>query len=164
MTYLKIMHHDTDTIAKLSQFASSIVKEHYDPILGSVQNDYMIDKFQSSEAIIEQIMQGHYYYLMITDVHKIGFIAFYPRENDLYISKFYLQKDHRGKGLSKDMFSFIISKARELGFDAIVLNVNKYNRMAIRAYEKLGFIKTNEEKNDIGNGYFMDDFVYRYNI
>jgi hypothetical protein len=31
-------------------------------------------------------------------------------------------------------------------------------------YEKMGFINVGEEKNYIGNGFFMDDFVYKYLI
>jgi hypothetical protein len=29
-------------------------------------------------------------------------------------------------------------------------------------YEKLGFVRVRDEKNDIGHGYYMDDFVYDY--
>ena len=81
----------------------------------------------------------------------------------MYLSKFYLLKEQRGKGISKDMLQFVIEKTKEAGLSSIVLNVNKKNS-AIKAYEKLGFIKIGEEKNDIGNGYFMDDFVYKYCI
>jgi len=29
-------------------------------------------------------------------------------------------------------------------------------------YEHLGFVKIGEEKNDIGQGFFMDDYVFSY--
>ena len=41
----------------------------------------------------------------------------------------------------------------------IELNVNRFND-AVRVYEKLGFRRIREEKNDIGHGYYMDDYVY----
>ena len=44
-----------------------------------------------------------------------------------------------------------------------VLNVNKDNS-AVKVYERLGFVRIREEKNDIGQGFFMDDFVYTYEI
>lgn len=164
MKYLEVKKNDAAAIKELSDLASKIVKEHYDPILGATQNDYMIKKFQSASSITEQLNQGYKYYF-ICDMagNKLGFLAFYPRKNDIYLSKFYLQKNQRGKGISKDMLQFVIKKTKQAGFSSIVLNVNKENS-AIKAYEKLGFIKIGEEKNDIGNGYFMDDYVYRYCI
>ena len=88
-------------------------------------------------------------------------MAMYPRGNELYLSKFYLHKDYRGRGLSRQMLSFVEQQARKAGADAITLNVNKYNS-AVYAYEKLGFHRIRDEVNDIGHGYVMDDYVYEY--
>ena len=49
------------------------------------------------------------------------------------------------------------------GIPAIELNVNRDNS-AVRAYEKLGFQMIRTEKNDIGEGFFMDDFVFRLEL
>ena len=43
------------------------------------------------------------------------------------------------------------------------LNVNKHND-TIRIYEKMGFRLLRSEKNDIGSGYYMDDYVYRLEL
>ncbi|BAM47430.1 GNAT family N-acetyltransferase [Amphibacillus xylanus] len=165
MKYIEIKKTDMKAIHELSSLASKIVKEHYDPIIGKAQNDYMIEKFQSVTSILEQLAQNYQYYF-VTDYHnrKIGFIAFYPRRDDLYLSKFYLEKEYRGQGIASEMFDFVKSKAQALGFNIIVLNVNKENLVAIRAYERLGLIRITEEKIDIGNGYYMDDYVYQYLI
>ena len=66
-----------ETIADLSEFASAIVKEHYDPILGNEQNDYMIEKFQSPQAIREQIEHGYTYYFIVSDGTRAGFFGYY---------------------------------------------------------------------------------------
>ena len=164
MNYEKISASNTVEIKELSALATEIVKEHFDSLIGAAQNDYMIRRFQSVPAITEQLEHGYQYYF-VSDIagNKVGFLAFYPRGNELYLSKFYLQKAQRGKGIAKDMLQFVIQRAQEVGLSSIVLNVNK-NNSAVLAYEKLGFIKIIEEKNDIGNGYVMDDFVYRYLI
>ena len=78
----------------------------------------------------------------------------------MYLSKFYLYKSERGKGYSHDMMTFVITNAKELKLNGIELNVNKHNS-ACRAYESLGFKIVRSEKNDIGNGFYMDDYVYR---
>lgn len=162
MNYIEVKKDNKETILKLSNLASMIVKEHYDPILGASQNDYMIEKFQSARSITEQLENGYSYYL-VENQEKVGFIAYYIRENDLYLSKFYLRKDQRGKGISKDMLKFVIKKAKEANRFSIVLNVNKENN-AIYVYEKLGFVRIGAEKIDIGNNYFMDDFIYKYSF
>ncbi len=164
MNYEKILTSDTDAIKELSDLATEIVKEHFDPIIGAAQNDYMIEKFQSVPAISQQLENGYQYYL-VRDItgKKVGFLAFYPRGNELYLSKMYLHKTKRGQGIAKDMLQFVIGQAQEDGLASIVLNVNKNNN-AIGAYEKLGFKKIKEEKKDIGDGFFMDDFIYEYLI
>ena len=81
----------------------------------------------------------------------------------MYLSKLYLYKAERGKGYSRRMVDFVAGKAREAGLAAIELNVNRDNS-AVRAYEKLGFQMIRAEKNDIGEGFFMDDFVFRLEL
>lgn len=165
MNYEKVSVSDTDMIKELSDLATGIVKEHYDPILGEGQNDYMIHKFQSVAAITEQLEHYNYQYYFVSDTtgNKVGFLAFYQKGNELYLSKFYLQKAQRGKGIARDMLQFAIQRAQEQGLSSITLNVNKNNN-AVSVYEKLGFKRIGQEKIDIGNGFFMDDFVYEYII
>lgn len=151
-------------ITALSALATAIVREHFDPIIGKAQNDYMLQKFQTAEAIGRQLAQGYQYYVVHNQqCHAVGFLAFYPRQQDLYLSKFYLQKDARGQGYARTMLQFVLEQAALVGKDKIVLNVNR-NNPVVQVYEHLGFVKTGEEKNDIGNGFFMDDFVFTYTI
>lgn len=97
------------------------------------------------------------------DNGKVGFLAFYPRDNALYLSEFYLYESERGKGYFRQMLEFVISGAKKLNLNGIELNANKKNS-ACRAYESLGFKIVRSEKNSIGNGYFMDDYVYRLEL
>lgn len=162
--FMPVALENQEKIRELSELASQIVKEHYDPILGSEQNDYMIEKFQSVPAITEQLQHGYRYYLICGEKgEKEGFLGFYPKEKEMYISKFYLHRDFRGRGLSKRMLDFVVEETKKLGLERITLNVNKYND-AIQAYEKLGFVRLRDEVNDIGHGYVMDDYVYLYQI
>ena len=165
MNYIKLSPADEALIADLSALASSIVKEHYDPIIGAEQNDYMIAKFQSAASIKEQLSRNISYYLVCTDqAEKVGFIAFYPRGNELYLSKFYLHKSQRGQGISRQMMGFVITQAKKINASSVALNVNKHNTLAIAVYERLGFKKIRDEKIDIGSGWYMDDYVYEYVI
>ncbi|MBR5704887.1 MAG: GNAT family N-acetyltransferase [Deltaproteobacteria bacterium] len=163
MEFKELFTGEEEKIREMSQMASAIVKEHYDPIIGPGQNDYMIRKFQSVEAIREQLAQGYRYFFVTRGGKNIGFMAFYPRGSAMYLSKFYLYKQERGKGFSRKMMAHVAEEARKAGLASIELNVNKHNS-ARSAYEKLGFKVIRTEKNDIGHGFFMDDYVYSLEV
>ena len=163
ITFERLVLDDRDGILAMSRLATDILSEHYNPILGKAQNDYMLEKFQSADAIGHQLESGYQYYFVRVEDRNIGFLAFYPRGEAMYLSKLYLLKGERGKGYSRQMIDFVVGKAREASLGSIELNVNKHND-AILAYESLGFRKVRAEKNDIGSGYFMDDYVYALNV
>jgi ribosomal protein S18 acetylase RimI-like enzyme len=50
--------------------------------------------------------------------------------------------------------------AKKANADALFLQVNKHNN-AYSFYVKNGFEKESEFKFDIGNGFYMDDYVMR---
>lgn len=60
------------------------------------------------------------------------------------------------------MRNFAAAEANAAGLPAIFLNVNRDNAQVIAIYEHLGFVRVREEKNDIGGGFFMDDYVLEY--
>ena len=163
MEFNKIVNEDSDGIAYLADLASRIVKEYYDELLGTAQNDYMIEKFQSVKAIAGQLESGYQYYIMENDGKTVGFIGYYPSGKRMYLSKFYLDKNARGLGLGKMALTFLVEQTKAANMEAIYLNVNKYNE-SIKAYERMGFVRIGEEVNDIGNGYVMDDYVYEYRL
>lgn len=164
----------TQKIEDLSRLATSIVREHFDPIIGKEQNDYMLARFQTPEAIASQIDEGYEYSFVCPpgttgkeppEQRRIGFVAFCQRGADeLYLSKFYLRADQRGRGYSHDMLEFVCREAAKRGCSRIILNVNRNNYQAILAYEHLGFRKVREERNSIGGGFYMDDFVYELDL
>jgi GNAT superfamily N-acetyltransferase len=160
MEFIRITADNGDGVAELSRVASEIVREHYDPLLGPEQNTYMINMFQSVPAITEQLHHGYRYYLLRVDGADAGFMGFYPREGAMYLSKFYLYKEFRRQGHSREMLDFLKSESEKEGLRAIELNVNKYND-ALLAYKALGFGIIRAEVNDIGHGYVMDDYVCR---
>ena len=90
MDFIKLTLGDVNGIKEMSEMATAILREHYDPIIGKEQNDYMLDMFQSVEAVTEQLSHGYNYYFAKNDGANAGFLAFYPREGALYLSKLYL--------------------------------------------------------------------------
>lgn len=159
---------DRDTVCMLSAFASAIVRQHFDPIIGAAQNDYMIERFQTPQAIAQQITDGALYRLVIADEDLAGFVSFYPLAEDgvrkLYVSKFYLSLAHRGQGIARQMFAYLCGQGAVCGADVLSLHVNRHNTDTIAVYEHLGFAITRKVQTDIGDGFVMDDYVMEYRL
>lgn len=145
-------------IETVESLAREIWTEHYVPIIGKGQVDYMLDRFQSGKAISEQIRAGLLYFLIEEDREFIGYMAVQPRGDDLFLSKIYVKSSRRGKGYGKKAIQFVERLAKEKGSRKIVLTVNKNNIDAIRVYEKIGFKNLGPVLQEIGNGFVMDDY------
>jgi O-acetyl-ADP-ribose deacetylase (regulator of RNase III)/RimJ/RimL family protein N-acetyltransferase len=153
------------TIKTVADLASAIWNEHYVPIIGQEQVDYMVKSFQSAEAMEKQINDENYEYYLIDHLSEpSGYISIKLMGNELFLSKFYVIKEKRGTGLGKEGLKFVINRAKELIAHAITLTVNKYNTNSIKAYEKMGFKNTGAIVSDIGAGFVMDDFTMKLEI
>lgn len=163
MEFIPVLSKDAEQIQALSRLAVRIVRDYFTPIIGETQNEYMIEKFQSPSSISRQIEEGANYYFVRKDNRNIGFLAFYPRDGRMYLSKFYLDKAERGKGHASGMMDFLVDETLKCGYSSILLNVNR-NNPAIAAYEHMGFRKAGEEKKHIGRGFIMDDYVMQFDL
>ena len=138
--------------------AKEIWTEHYVPIIGKEQVDYMLDRIQSKRAIAEQIKTGSLYFLIEEGHHFIGYIAVQPKGEELFLSKIYIKFSKRRKGYGKKAIRFAERLAKEKGLKKIILTVNKKNIDAIKAYEKVGFSNCGPLIQEIGCGFIMDDY------
>lgn len=145
--------------AVIAQLADRIWREHYTPIIGTAQVNYMVTKFQSVEAIAEQVKDGIQYYLIFYNSQPAGYFAFEKKDKELFLSKFYMQKEDRGKGIGKAAMELITREGKYLQCTQITLTVNKHNTASLAAYEKMGFDNLGGIVQDIGHGYVMDDFL-----
>ena len=142
----------------IEELAATIWREHYTPIIGVAQVEYMLQKLQSVDSMSGQIKEGYKYFSIFKDNTLVGYFSFLPERDALFLSKIYIEASQRGKGLSKEALNFIESKATDYQKNAIRLTVNKYNTGSIQAYLKMGFVKTRALVIDIGNGFVMDDY------
>lgn len=151
-------------INTLCTIADGIWHEYFTPIIGLAQVEYMVDKFQSVPAVTEQLKNGYEYYFMMLEGEPIGYTGIHPEDGTLFLSKLYLKKEHRGKGYARQAMNFLEALTKERGLSKIWLTVNRYNDNTIAAYKAMGLTVAREQKADIGNGFYMDDFVMEKNI
>jgi len=150
---------DSGEIGTVASLAKEIWYEYYVPVIGRAQVDYMVPRFQSAAAIREQIAGGLEYYLIAAENAPAGYIAIQrqPTEQALFISKLYIRKSVRGRGLARCALSFLVSLCRRESLKLIWLTVNKRNP-AIETYKRLGFRHVADVVTDIGDGFVMDDY------
>jgi GNAT superfamily N-acetyltransferase len=95
----------------------------------------------------------------------IGFASLGPyAPATMKLHKLYLLPDYHGKGVGARALAEVVLIAKSNAAAALVLNVNRNNTKAIRAYERSGWRVTKEVVVDIGNGFVMDDFVMTINV
>ncbi len=146
-------------VAVVARLAHEIWYEHYVPIIGIVQVDYMVPRFQSTVAIAGQQATGLRYYLLRTGEMAVGYFAIEPQPaaGRMFLAKLYLLKAWRGHGVARRALDFIEAECRRERLPVVSLTVNKFNP-AVRAYERLGFVTVADVVTDIGDGFVMDDY------
>ncbi len=159
----------------ISDLAARIWTEHYLPIIGEGQVVYMLKKFQSVEAIYRDIASGGCkYYIACINGAYVAYCAIKAdaenridcetrymgndKRRGIFLSKLYVEKPYRGRGIAKRFIEMVKDIARQGGVDYICLTVNKNNKESIATYEKMGFLIVEGIVTHIGGGYFMDDY------
>ena len=140
--------------------AEEIWREHYTPIIGAAQVDYMLERYQSLDSIRRQIsIDRFHYYLMVSGENPtLGYFSVQLQDDELFLSKIYVRASERGNGYGREALAFIEKMAGAGQLKKIVLTVNKNNHVAIGAYQRMGFEIEKPVVQDIGNGFVMDDF------
>lgn len=153
---------DLQTVARL---AHDIWMEHYPPIIGEEQTRYMLNKLYSLEALQEQRKNGLHFFLWHEGSEVAGFAGIDLSSYEYgFLSKLYLSDRFRGKGVAANFLAYLEDRFREAGKPSVRLTVNRLNIGAINFYFKSGFRILRTEDTDIGNGYFMNDFVMQKNF
>jgi diamine N-acetyltransferase len=77
----------------------------------------------------------------------------------LKLDKLYVHPERQRRGYGGRLLGHVIERARSLGFERVILAVNKRNHNAIAAYRKHGFDIVEAVVKDIGEGFVMDDYI-----
>jgi len=150
---------DAEDLRETARIANISWTETYVPIIGREQTEYMIEKFQSYDVMLDAIEQGQRYYLISFERTHCGYFCLAYENDKVFLSKLYVLKEFQRKGIATSAFEFIkiLCDGRK-----IYLTVNRNNLKAISFYGKAGFVKAYDQVKDIGNGFVMDDHIMEY--
>lgn len=158
VTITSLAEAGIDTLIPL---AHRIWHAHYPGIITAEQIDYMLERGYTRLVIRDEIDNRGVIWLAINSGDEmIGFAALGPyASGTMKLHKLYLLPEYHGTGIGARALAEVEQIARDNAAARLVLNVNRHNTKAIRAYERAGWKISEEVVADIGNGYVMDDFV-----
>lgn len=134
----------------------------YLELLGQEQLDYMLGKFYSIAALRQQLIEGHNFIIAETAGKDLAFASWSRVDEDGHLAvklhKLYVLPEAHGKGLGKLLINEVRDKALDLGAKSLILNVNRYNK-ALEFYQRAGFKIKETVDIEIGNGFFMNDYI-----
>lgn len=151
----------------------------YGHIISQEQIDFMLDWMYSDASLAEQFAKGHQFYIANLNGEDIGFCSVSAETDETIntnlvpeiavdgnaqkahkLNKLYVLPTAHGTGSGKALLNKAIEVAKAAGSASLFLQVNKLNT-AYTFYVKNGFEKEADFKFDIGNGFYMDDYVMR---
>jgi ribosomal protein S18 acetylase RimI-like enzyme len=142
----------------LENLARRIWPRTYSDIISTEQMEFMLNWMYSTETLVAQQQSGHEFYLISKDNTDVGFIAIEQAGQELKVNKVYVLPEIQGSGAGKQLMDKAIERAKAKNCTHLFLQVNRANKAKF-FYDKLGFTIRSEEDFDIGNGFFMNDYV-----
>lgn len=161
ITIKKGKEEDIDIICSI---AKETWPNTYLNIIGQAQIDYMLDKMYSKGELLKQLLAGHVFLLAEDGAKQYGFAAYsvIDHGNRIYkLHTLYVLPSAHGKGIGKILINEVFNRIKDEGGSALELNVNKNNKAA-DFYKKAGFSIKESVKIDIGENFFMDDYIMEY--
>ena len=150
-----------EDISTISDLAEQIWPQTYSAYISAAQLRFMLDKMYNQAELLDQLQSGHVFLIASENGKNVGFAGFSvtdPQKNGYKLHKLYVLAEMHGKGVGKTLINEVINLAMHEGGKTLQLNVNRNNN-AKDFYLKVGFNIKETVDLDIGNGFFMNDYV-----
>ena len=137
----------------------------YASILAQEQIDYMLEMMYSESSLQKQIAKdGCQFIIVYEEGNPVGFASYNEEEPGRWkLNKIYILQNQQGKGTGKYVINYIIEEIKRHNANSLFLQVNQSNK-AKAFYERLGFNEVDFVNLDIGNGFFMNDYIMEKKI
>ena len=148
-----------EALPVIQNLANIIWPATYSELVTPQQVDYMMELIYSNSSLQKQIEKGHQFIIAYDDDKAVAFASYSAREDnpEVYkLHKIYILPNQQGKGIGKQLIDYI--KNDIIPASSLQLNVNRNNK-ALQFYQKIGFKIIAEEDIDIGNGFYMNDYI-----
>lgn len=161
---MQILKATTSQLCVIQQLAHKIWPSTFKDILSEKQINYMLNQMYNINKLMDDVQKEGVVYLLVHDNligEFVGFAAFetnYQNKAKTKLHKLYVLPGCQRKGIGAALINKVQEMAMEYNNFTLSLNVNR-NNSAKNFYKKNGFCIVKEENIDIGNGYWMEDYV-----
>jgi GNAT superfamily N-acetyltransferase len=152
----------TQDIDALCELAREVWLQHYPPIIGLAQTEYMLQQRYDPAVIRAELASGTIWWDVLREDGALrAFAASFQSEqaDALKLDKLYVHPAHQRRGFGQRLIERVCQHAERQGCRRLMLAVNKRNANAIAAYRKHGFEIVDAVVKDIGGGFVMDDYI-----
>ena len=149
-----------EDIPLIRELTFRVWPQTYKSILTQAQIDYMLEMMYSASSLQKQIdEQGCRFIVVYEDGNPVGFASYSEEEPQRWkLNKIYVLQNQQGKGTGRFVIDNIIEEIKKENANSLFLQVNRENN-AKAFYERLGFLEVDFVNLDIGNGFFMNDYI-----
>lgn len=144
----------------ISDLAHQIWPIAYKEMLTEEQISYMLSRMYDLQILEKAYLGGDTFYTYNFNKEDLGYIHLCAKDSELKLEKIYVLPSYHKTGIGAKLIDFCIEYASTNNFSAIYLHVNRENP-SVNFYLKKGFIIDKTEDFDIGNGFFMNDFIMK---
>lgn len=156
---LSIRNTTTADILLIRELTFKVWPQTYAAILSKEQVDYMLEMMYSEVSLQKQMADGCRFIIVYNEAQPVGFASYQEIKSSVFkLHKIYVLTSQQGKGTGRFLIDYIISDIQQKGATSLQLQVSRKNK-ARDFYEKLLFTVIDEKDFDIGNGYFMRDYI-----
>ena len=146
-------------IATIRDIATITWPDAYGRYISMAQLNYMLDMMYSDDSLLNQMNNGHQFYIAEHGSEAIGFASISKEANNACkLNKLYVLPTAQKTGAGKALLHKVIEYATAHGACCLYLQVNKQNN-AQQFYSKHGFTIREAAVLEIGGGYIMDDYI-----
>ena len=160
---VRIRRIAADELPVVVSLAHRIWHACYPGIISDGQIRYMLSVWYRPEVMARDMeMRGVWYALVEGEgLGAVGYVSFerLAGRDALFINKLYVLPEMHGRGVGAATLHWTEARAKEMGLTRVQLRVNKRNPLAIRAYQRAGYVFLEDVCTDIGSGFVMDDYL-----
>ena len=152
-----------DDIPLIQQLTDEIWRPTYKDLMTPEQLEYMIALIYSTASLNSQMTEKQHAFLLLYDEQRpIGFASYSTTDEPgtYKLQKIYVHGDYQGKGVGRFLLEGVIERVKAANATTLELDVKRDNKARF-FYEKQGFTILKEKDTNIGNGYWMRDYVMR---
>jgi GNAT superfamily N-acetyltransferase len=137
-------------IELIRELCMQVWPQTYSSILTEEQLAYMLDWMYSPTSLAQQMKEGATFLLLYQEQTPIGYASYQSLQASHFkLHKLYVLPHVQGKGAGR---------IKGLGAHTLELQVNRNNK-AVGFYQQMGFTIRETADIEIGNGFYMNDYI-----